>query len=94
MLKRHQDQLFSRLEQCVVTQGWCTIRHEELRLWYGKKITKLVWRDLLERLKETCEETGHDYAEFDFVAYQYDGNILITDKRDLEQLSELGDVAE
>jgi len=92
MIKRHQDQLLARLEQCVVTQGWCTIRQEELRHWYGQKITKTVWRDIDEKLKEICEESGFDIKEFDFVIYQYDGNIMITNRNDFETINDLKSV--
>jgi hypothetical protein len=89
MIKRHQDQILTRLEQCVVTQGWCTIRHEELRLWYGQKITKTVWRDIHQKLKSVCEESGHEIKEFDFAIYQYDNNILITDRNELDTMDDL-----
>ena len=90
MIKRHQDQLLARLEQCVITQGWCTIRHEELRHWYGQKITKTVWRDIREKLKNLCDEAELEFKEFDLAIYQYDGNIMITDRNDLEALNDLG----
>lgn len=89
MIKRHQDLLLSRLEQCVITQGWCTIRHEELRCWYGQKITKTVWRDIHQRLRNLCEEADLEFEEFDFAIYQYDGNIMITDLKELEAMDDL-----
>jgi hypothetical protein len=92
MIKRYKDQLLARLEQCVVTQGWCTIRHEELRHWYGQKITKTVWRDIHENLEVVCEEAGCEFKECDFAIYQYDGNIMITDRKDLEAINDLRSV--
>lgn len=83
---RHKNQLIGRLEECVVTQGWCTIRDEELRLWYGKKITKLVWQDILEKLKEVCDANELSFESFEFCTYRHDGNILIVDGGELQSL--------
>jgi len=85
MKKRHQDTLTSRLEECAITQGWCTIRDEELRLWYEQKITKTVWADLDARLKALYEEK-YDGAPT-FVRRCHDGNNLILYEDELEGLS-------
>tara|TARA_R110001583_G_scaffold191239_1_gene356187 strand:- start:2835 stop:3113 length:279 start_codon:yes stop_codon:yes gene_type:complete len=81
MKRAHQDQLECRLEEVVATQGWTTIRDEELRLWYGQKVTKNVWRDINSRLEALAEEYPQKYKR-EVSLYHYDGNILIVEASD------------
>jgi hypothetical protein len=58
MLQRHQNELLLRLER-VADVGCAEIRKWELLLWYGyDRLTRNVWRDLLEKWEEIDGE-GH-----------------------------------
>lgn len=71
MLKRHEDALMNRLEECVFNQGWCIIRNEEIRTWYSQKVTKPVWRDIIDRLNSLLDEPQQ------YKTYHYGGVRLI-----------------
>lgn len=86
MLKRHEDALTNRLEECAIIQGWCTIRDDEIRTWYGQKVTKTVWRDITDRLNSLLEEP-HEY-----MTYRHAGVRLIVLNDDL--LEDLGSLHE
>ena len=91
MLKRHEDQLMSRLEQCVRLQGWCTIQDEELRFWYGKKITKNTWSDIHKKLENVCAQTDRKFEKFIVYRDKNNQNNLITDGGKLKAISDLVD---
>lgn len=63
VLKRHVDQVWSRLDQ-LYANGTTFISRGELYHWYGlQRINKLPWRDLKERWEELLEEKGEDYED-------------------------------
>jgi|SRR5580658_1445045 hypothetical protein len=55
MLTRHTNELMSRLEQ-VVDIGCCTIRKNELLIWFDQdRVTVNIWRDLQDKWDEILE---------------------------------------
>jgi hypothetical protein len=55
MLTRHTNELMSRFEQ-VVDIGCCTIRKNELLVWFTQeRVTVNIWRDLQDKWDEILE---------------------------------------
>lgn len=90
MLKRHSDQLWSRLDNLYTTGSTC-ITLAELRHWYGaQRINKTPWRDIKERWIELLEEkTGENHAELQIAMFD-SGYIFFFSKESwtLTELSE------
>ncbi len=87
MQKRYSDALTNKLEQCLVTQKWCTIKEQELRLWYGQKLTINVWRDIQDRLDELSEENSVENSKISI--FQFGGNILFVMRDNLTKLEKM-----
>lgn len=63
MIKRHEDEVWSRLDQ-LYTTGTTFIRTEELYHWYSiKRISKLPWRDLKNRWEQMIEEKDEELSD-------------------------------
>jgi len=87
MKKRHANKLLDHLEELILTTGYTQIKNEELRLWYGTKMTKNMWRDLRERINDVCEEYEVDPIKTR-VYITGEGTLLIHDE-DLQSLEDL-----
>ena len=63
MLKRHQDQLWARLDE-LYANGITSMSWGELYHWYDvEKIRKAPWRDIKARWEQLLQERGQDYAD-------------------------------
>jgi hypothetical protein len=63
MLKRHEDQLWARLDQ-LYANGTTHISYGELYHWYDvQRISKTPWRDIKARWEQLLEEKGERYAD-------------------------------
>ncbi|HEY2840382.1 MAG TPA: hypothetical protein VGJ26_14595 [Pirellulales bacterium] len=63
MLKRHVDQVWSRLDQLYAT-GTTVITRGEIYNWFAiQRISKTPWRDLRERWQELLDEKGVQYTD-------------------------------
>ena len=56
MIKRHEDQLWARLDQ-LYANGTTYVSWGELYHWYGlQRIAKAPWRDIKARWEQLLEE--------------------------------------
>lgn len=63
MIKRHEDQLWARLDQ-LYANGTTYISWGELYHWYGiKRLAKAPWRDILARWTQLLEEQDKAYLD-------------------------------
>lgn len=63
MIKRHEDQLWARLDQ-LYANGTMYISFGELYHWYGiQRIAKAPWRDIKARWVQLLEEKGEKYID-------------------------------
>ena len=63
MLKRHEDQLWARLDQ-LYANGTTFISWGEIYHWYKlHRIAKTPWRDIDARWRELLEEKGQRYSD-------------------------------
>lgn len=63
MLKRHEDQLWARLDQLYVN-GVTFIGWDEIYHWYNvTRISKTPWRDIKMRWEQLLEEKEYEYVE-------------------------------
>ncbi|WP_036244283.1 hypothetical protein [Methylobacter tundripaludum] len=63
MLKRHVEQLWTRLDE-LYSNGTTFISYGELYHWYDvKRINKTPWRDIKARWEDLLEEKGEKYAD-------------------------------
>jgi hypothetical protein len=63
MQKRHDDQLWSRLDE-LYSNGSTFISFGELYHWYNvKRIAKTPWRDIKGRWQELLDEKKEKYAD-------------------------------
>lgn len=63
MLKRHQDQLWARLDE-LYANGTTSFSWGELYHWYNvQKIRKEPWRDIKARWEQLLQERGEVYAD-------------------------------
>jgi hypothetical protein len=63
MTKRHQDQLWARLDQ-LYANGTTFISHGELYHWYDiQRIAKAPWRDIQAKWESLLEEKGQKYID-------------------------------
>ena len=63
MLKRHVEQLWTRLDE-LYANGTTFISYAELYHWYNvQRIAKAPWRDIKSRWEDLLEEKGEKYAD-------------------------------
>ncbi|NKJ23824.1 hypothetical protein [Dyella sp. SG609] len=63
MIKRHEDQLWARLDQ-LYANGTTYISYGELYHWYDvQRIAKAPWRDIRARWEQLLEEKGEKYLD-------------------------------
>ena len=63
MIKRHEDQLWARLDQ-LYANGTAFISWNELYHWYNvEKIAKTPWRDIKRRWEQLLEEKEEEYTD-------------------------------
>ncbi|KKO10944.1 hypothetical protein LCGC14_0024270 [marine sediment metagenome] len=63
MLKRHADQLWSRLDE-LYANGITFMSYGELYHWYDvQRIAKAPWRDIKGKWATLLEEKGEDYSD-------------------------------
>lgn len=63
MIKRHEDQLWSRLDD-LYANGIAFITQGELYHWYNvQRISKTPWRDIKARWSQLLEEKNEDYKD-------------------------------
>jgi len=63
MIKRHEEQLWSRLDQ-LFANGTCFISWGELYHWYNvERIAKTPWRDIKARWEQLLEERNQRYSD-------------------------------
>ena len=63
MIKRHEDQLWARLD-ALYANGTTYISWGELYHWYGiKRIAKAPWRDIHERWQQLLEEKEEKFTD-------------------------------
>ena len=62
MLKRHDSQLWARLDE-LYANGITFISFGEVYHWYNiRRLAKAPWRDLKARWEELLEEKGEKYS--------------------------------
>ena len=58
MIKRHQDQIWARLDE-LYANGTTFITWAEIYHWYNiERIAKAPWRDMNEKWRELLEDKG------------------------------------
>lgn len=63
MIKRHEDQLWARLDQ-LYANGTTYISWGELYHWYNiQRIAKAPWRDIKARWEQLLDEKGDTYSD-------------------------------
>jgi hypothetical protein len=63
MIKRHEDQLWARLDG-LFANGITTITWGELYHWYdAEKIRKAPWRDIKARWEQLLDEKSEKYVD-------------------------------
>jgi len=63
MIKRHEDQLWARLDQ-LYSNGTTYISFGELYHWYAiQRLAKAPWRDIKARWEQLLEEKGEKYSD-------------------------------
>ncbi len=63
MIKRHENQLWSRLDE-LYAKGTTSISWGELYHWYGvEKIRKAPWRDIAARWEQLLDEKEEEYKD-------------------------------
>jgi hypothetical protein len=63
MLKRHEDQLWARLDE-LYANGTTYISWNELYHWYNiQRIAKAPWRDIKARWEQVLEEKEEKYID-------------------------------
>ena len=63
MIKRHEEQLWSRLDE-LYANGVTSISWGELYHWYNiDKIRKAPWRDIKNRWEQLLEERGEKFLD-------------------------------
>jgi hypothetical protein len=63
MLKRHEDQLWARLDE-LYANGTTYISWNELYHWYNvQRIAKGPWRDIMARWERLLEEKEEKYVD-------------------------------
>lgn len=63
MIKRHEEQLWARLDD-LFANGVTSITWGELYHWYNiDKIRKTPWRDIKARWEQLLEERGEEYID-------------------------------
>lgn len=79
MLRRHVDQLMTRLDELYI-EGVTYISWGEVYHWYGiERITKKIWGDIDERWETLLEEKDEDYVAVQ-VAEVREGVTLVAKK--------------
>jgi len=62
MIKRHEEQLWGRLDQ-LFANGTIFINWGEMYHWYGiQRIAKAPWRDIKARWEQLLEEKNETYS--------------------------------
>lgn len=90
MIKRHQDQLMSRLDQ-LYCKGTTFITWPEIYHWYKvERIVKAPYRDIKEKWGELLESVGRDYED-PLVSLDDPGGITLFYADNRQTLSELAD---
>lgn len=91
MLKRHQDQLMSRLDE-LYCRGTTFIAWSEIYHWYGlERIVKAPYRDIQDRWKGLMEEAGHSKPADPFVTVDERGGISLFYSDKPQRLSKLAE---
>ena len=63
MIKRHEDQLWARLDKLYST-GTAHITWGEIYHWYDlQRISKAPWRDIYSRWQQLLEEKNEEYRD-------------------------------
>ena len=63
MIKRHQDQLWARLDE-LYANGTTFISYGELYHWYNvQRIAKAPWRDIKAKWESLLEEKEEKYSD-------------------------------
>lgn len=63
MIKRHQDQLWERLDQ-LYANGTTFISWGEIYHWYNvQRIVKEPWRDMQAKWQDLLEQKGEKYLD-------------------------------
>ena len=63
MIKRHEDQLWARLDY-LYANGTTYISYGEMYHWYNvERIAKTPWRDIKARWETLLEEKGRKYSD-------------------------------
>ncbi|MCA9462902.1 MAG: hypothetical protein KC590_12315 [Nitrospira sp.] len=89
MLKRHEGQLWERLDQ-LYANGTTFISWGELYHWYKlQRIAKTPWRDIQARWEELLDEKQENYA--DPQVAEVPGGISFFFSRNPGQLSKLAE---
>jgi predicted P-loop ATPase len=90
MNKRHEDQLWARLDQ-LYANGTTFITLGEMYHWYNAdRIAKTPWRDIKRRWEELLEEKGQKSSFYPKVADLRGGYAFFyaTDPKDLREWAE------
>jgi len=86
MIKRHEDQLWARLDE-LYTRGTTFIANGELYHWYNvERVSKTPWRDIRARWTQLLEERGRGYE--DPKVAELDGGVSLFFARKPSSLSE------
>jgi hypothetical protein len=89
MIKRHQDQLWARLDD-LYANGTTFISFQEIYHWYNiQRIAKAPWRDMKAKWESLLEDKGERYSD-PKVAYLEGGVSLFFAKKP-ETLSKLAE---
>lgn len=89
MIKRHEDQLWAKLDQ-LYANGIIYISFGELYHWYNiEKLRKGPWRDIQARWEQLLEERDEEY--FDLQVAKTDGGISMFYSTEPELLSNLAE---
>lgn len=63
MIKRHEEQLWARLDQ-LFANGTTFISWGEIYHWYGiQRIAKAPWRDIKARWEQLLDEKSEKYSD-------------------------------
>ena len=63
MIKRHEEQLWARLDQ-LYANGTTFMSWGEIYHWYGvQRISKAPWRDIKARWEQLLEEKSEEFVD-------------------------------
>jgi hypothetical protein len=87
MIKRHEDQLWARLDE-LYANGTTYISYGEMYHWYRiQRLAKAPWRDIKNRWEQLLEEQSEKYSDPQVAEVQ--GGVSLFFSRNPGQLSKL-----